>query len=124
MASAEKSALAAVRVLDLTDERAIYGAKLLADMGADTVRPEPTAGDPLRRRGPHQRAADDGSSSLWHAFFASSRCTTALDLATTEGQAQLQHLVDQPTSCWLALVPLASKQQGWMRLGRDGRNSW
>ena len=95
MASAEKSALAAVRVLDLTDERAIYGAKLLADMGADTVRPEPTGGDPLRRRGPHQRTADDGSSSLWHAFFASSRCTTALDLGTTEGQAQLQHLVDQ-----------------------------
>ena len=45
-------ALAGLRVLDLTDERAIYGAKLIADLGADVVRPEPPSGDPLRERGP------------------------------------------------------------------------
>ena len=52
-----------VRVLDLTDERAIYGAKLLADLGAEVVRPEPPGGDPLRERGPRR-----GGASLWHAF--------------------------------------------------------
>ena len=83
-------ALAAVRVLDLTDERAIYGAKLLADMGADVVRPEPPGGEPLRQRGPHHAGA-----SLWHAFFASSRRMVALDPATPEGEARLRHLVDQ-----------------------------
>ena len=41
-------ALHGVRIVDLTDERAIYGAKLLADLGADVVRPEPPEGDPLR----------------------------------------------------------------------------
>ena len=46
-------ALEGVRVIDLTDERGIYGAKLLADLGADVVRPEPITGDPLRARGPH-----------------------------------------------------------------------
>ena len=45
-----EGALSGVRVIDLTDERGIYGAKLLADLGADVVRPEPPAGDPLRSR--------------------------------------------------------------------------
>ena len=44
--------LSGVRIIDLTDERGIYGAKLLADLGADVVRPEPPEGDPLRQRGP------------------------------------------------------------------------
>ncbi len=61
--------LANVRVIDLTDDRAIYAGKLLGDLGAQVVRVEPLAGDPLRHRGPlHENGA-----SLWHAFFASSR---------------------------------------------------
>jgi crotonobetainyl-CoA:carnitine CoA-transferase CaiB-like acyl-CoA transferase len=46
-------ALAGVRVLDLVDERGVYGSKLLADLGADVIRVEPPGGDPLRHRGPH-----------------------------------------------------------------------
>ena len=83
-------ALRAVRVLDLTDERAIYGAKLLADLGADVVRPEPPGGDPLRQRGPF---LDGGGESLWHAFFASSRRSVELDVATSTGKAQLATLL-------------------------------
>ena len=48
--------LSGVRVIDLTDERGIYGAKLLADLGADVVRPEPPEGDPLRQRAGRPRA--------------------------------------------------------------------
>ena len=83
-------ALGRLRVLDLTDERAIYGAKLLADLGADVVRPEPPAGDPLRRRGPHR-----GADSLWYTFFASNRTTVRLDPATEEGRSKLDALVDR-----------------------------
>ena len=46
-----RAALDTVRVLDLVDERGIYGVKLLADVGADVVRVEPPEGDPLRERG-------------------------------------------------------------------------
>ena len=46
--AATEGALSGVHILDLTDERGIYGAKLLADLGADVVRPEPADGDPLR----------------------------------------------------------------------------
>ena len=86
-------ALDGVRVLDLTDERAIYGAKLLADLGADVVRPEPDGGDPLRRRGPFHGVAGT-RDSLWHAFFASSRrfCRIADGKA---GTAQLQALAQR-----------------------------
>ena len=43
-------ALADIRVIDLTDERGIYGTKLLADLGAQVIRPESATGDPLRQR--------------------------------------------------------------------------
>ena len=85
--------LAGLRVLDLTDERAIYGAKLLADLGADVVRPEPPEGDPLRSRGPFTEDADGAEHSLWHAFFASNRRCFAIDLTTDEGTDQLARLV-------------------------------
>jgi crotonobetainyl-CoA:carnitine CoA-transferase CaiB-like acyl-CoA transferase len=78
-----------VRVLDLTDERAIYGAKLLADLGADVVRPEPPGGDALRGRGPRRDA--DGAS-LWYAFFASSRRSLTIDLEDAASRARLAEL--------------------------------
>ena len=89
----KEGALADIRVLDLTDERGIYGAKLLADLGADVVRPEPPEGDPLRARGPHVEGAQQ-KASLWHAFFASSRRFFAVDPSTESGKAKLDQLVD------------------------------
>ena len=87
-------ALDKLRVLDLTDERAIYGAKMLADLGAEVVRPEPPDGDPLRRRGPHVEGTPRGGS-LWHAFFASSRHFVTLEPQTEAGVALLKRLVDR-----------------------------
>ena len=83
--------LAGVRVVDLTDERAIYGAKLIADLGADVVRVEPPEGDSLRARGPHAEGFD---ASLYYAFFASSRRSFVADLETETGQKQFATLVE------------------------------
>ncbi|MEM7366004.1 MAG: CoA transferase [Pseudomonadota bacterium] len=83
-----KGALAGLRVLDLTDERAIYGAKLLADLGASVVRPEPLGGDILRQRGPFL-----GSDSLYHRFFASSRTFITIDPDSRTDVETLQQLV-------------------------------
>lgn len=90
-----EGALAGLHILDLTDERGIYGAKLLADLGADMVRPEPPGGDPLRNRGPHLDGVDEGVSSLWHAFFASNRRFFSVDPATQPGVLQIAKLVDR-----------------------------
>ena len=87
-------ALEGVRVIDLTDERGIYGAKLLADLGADMVRPEPITGDSLRARGPLMQGQATQTSSLWHAFFASNRRFVSLDPATSDGRTQLQNLIN------------------------------
>lgn len=86
-----EGALAGVHILDLTDERGIYGAKLLADLGADMVRPEPPGGDPLRMRGPH--LDDPEKTSLWHTFFASSRRFFSVDPESKAGSQQLRKLV-------------------------------
>jgi crotonobetainyl-CoA:carnitine CoA-transferase CaiB-like acyl-CoA transferase len=93
-------ALIGVRVIDLTDERGIYGAKLLADLGADVIRPEPPEGDPLRHRGPHVEPTQGASTqtdgcdtSLWHAFFASSRRFMNLNLTAQADIAKLRQLV-------------------------------
>jgi len=88
-----EGALAGLRVLDLTDERGIYGAKLLADLGADVVRPEPAEGDPLRKRGPHFEAAGPGATSLWYAFFASNR--RFFTLQDGPAAAQLEALAER-----------------------------
>ena len=85
--------LSGLRVIDLTDERGIYGAKLLADLGADVVRPEPPEGDPLRQRGPLLAADKTAQTAVWHAFFASNRRFFSLDLNAEEGQKQLNQLL-------------------------------
>ena len=79
MASEPTGPLAAVKVVDLTDERAIYGAKLLADLGASTVRIEPLTGDPLRQRGPRLESDPSTGDSLWYAYYGSSRTTLQSD---------------------------------------------
>jgi benzylsuccinate CoA-transferase BbsE subunit len=84
--------LSGVRVLDLTDERGIYGAKLLADLGADVVRPERPEGDPLRRRGPLHGV---NGGSLWYAFFASSRRFLTMDVSIASQRDRLQKLLER-----------------------------
>ncbi|MCC7366550.1 MAG: CoA transferase [Dehalococcoidia bacterium] len=58
--------LAGIRVLDLSDELAVVGPRLLAALGADVVRPEPPGGDSLRRRYPVVTTADGQAESLAH----------------------------------------------------------
>lgn len=84
--------LSGVRVLDLTDERAIYGSKQLADLGADVIRVEPPEGDPLRRRGPFATDGAGNPHSLYYAFYGSNRRSVVLDLESDEGRAQLRRL--------------------------------
>lgn len=84
--------LSGVHVLDLVDERGIYGAKLLADLGADVVRVEPPGGEALRGRGPFAGDERGPTNSLWHAFYASSRRFVTVDPTTDEGRGQLERL--------------------------------
>lgn len=87
--------LAPYRVLDLTDSCGQLGAKLLADLGADTVRVEPPGGSPARHEGPffHDDVRPDRSLS-WFFFNANKRGIT-LNVETEDGRALLRRLVER-----------------------------
>ena len=108
--SAANGALSGVRVLDLTDERAIYGAKMLADLGADVVRPVPPDGDPLGKRGPFCNGA-----SLWHAFFASNRRFVTADAHTPQGESALARLFEEADIALVCGEPFAAQARAASR---------
>lgn len=83
------SALQGIRVIDLT--RILAGpfcTMLLADMGADVIKIESAAGDPVRGQG----AKVDGYSGYFEQFNRNKR-SIVLDLYTEQGKAQLTDLL-------------------------------
>ena len=87
--SKKGGALERTRILDLSDEKSIYGAKILADLGAVTIRPELDRGDPLRKRGPFDETSGE---SLWYTYFASSRKCLLIESTTPDHVSQLNQL--------------------------------
>ncbi len=81
-------ALAGVRVLDAaTNIAGPYGASLLADIGAEVIKIEPLAGDPMRAYPPFC----DGTTTQFAAVNHSKRYV-AIDLRTDGGRALLHEL--------------------------------
>lgn len=90
---AEAGALHDVRVLDLSGEAGQFCGKLLGDFGADVIKIEPPAGDPVRQLGPFYADLVDVDRSLyWHAMNTSKRAIT-LNLETEQGRTLLQRLL-------------------------------
>lgn len=84
--------LRGVRVLDLADESAVFGTKLLSDLGAEVLRVEPPDGDSLRRLAPFAGDTGHPEDSLSHWWFNSGKRSAVLDLATNEGRRRLAEL--------------------------------
>mgnify|MGYP000408640879 CR=1 FL=1 len=84
----ESTALAGLRVLDLTNLLAAPQiAATLADFGADVVKIEPPEGDPLRRIGVQR----GGASPQWALVSRNKRAIT-LDLDQAEGRRVFERL--------------------------------
>lgn len=81
-----------IRVLDLGQYLPGPGAaQLLADMGADVLKVEPPAGDPLRRLDPVNGGAVDGVSPYYRVVNAGKR-VLALDLKSETGKGAFASL--------------------------------
>ncbi|MDH3598853.1 MAG: CoA transferase, partial [Candidatus Tectomicrobia bacterium] len=78
-------ALQGLRVLDLSDEKGQYCTKLMADMGADVIKIEPPAGDPVRRIGPFYHDEEQLDKSLYWFVLNTSKRGVTLDISTPRG---------------------------------------
>ncbi len=66
--------LSLYRVLDLTDEKGLSCAKVLADLGADVIKVEPPGGSSARTIGPFYKDIPHPEKSLfWFAYNANKR---------------------------------------------------
>lgn len=91
--------LSPYRVLDLSDERGILCAKILADLGADVIQIEPPGGSSARRISPFYRDEPGPDSSLFWWSYAANKRSITLNLHTVDGQALLKRLL--PTADFL-----------------------
>ncbi|MCC6176628.1 MAG: CoA transferase [Chloroflexi bacterium] len=86
-------ALSHLRVLDLSDEKGVYAAKLLADLGADTIKIERPSGDPTRQFGPFVDDVPDPGKSLFFFHYNTNKRGITLDIEHPEGRRLLRELV-------------------------------
>ena len=81
------------RILDCTDEPGHLAGKLLAELGAEVIKIEPPAGDPVRRRGPFVGGAEDPERSVPWLAMNTSKLGVTLDLNAPPGRATFLDLV-------------------------------
>lgn len=80
------------RVIDLADERGVYGTKLLADLGADVIRIEPPGGDPMRQLAPFLGNQSGPERSLVFSYMNTNKRSLVADLSATSGMDILREL--------------------------------
>jgi benzylsuccinate CoA-transferase BbsE subunit len=114
------SALADLRVLDLTDLKGALCAKLFGDMGADVIKVEPPSGDPMRDIGPFLDGIPHRERSLLFWFYNTSKRGITLDLSQPAGQEVCQKLAAQVDVVVESFAPgtLANLGLGYAELKR------
>ena len=86
--------LSGLRVLELADEKGQFCGKLMADLGAEVIKIEPTGGERSRTVGPFLNDIPhrDRSLSFWH--YNTSKRGITLNLGTEDGRALFRRLAD------------------------------
>ena len=108
MSGQQGGSLSPYRVLDLTTEPGWLAGRVLADLGAEVIKLEPTGGDPGRRRGPFLDDKPGDDSSLRWLFQNRGKKSVVCDVETEEGRALLKELVKG------ADILLESFAPGWL----------
>jgi crotonobetainyl-CoA:carnitine CoA-transferase CaiB-like acyl-CoA transferase len=111
------SALKGLRIIELAEHVAgEYCAKLLADFGAEVIKVERASGSPTRHMAPFLDDRPGPERSGLFAYLNTNKQSLVLDLETTEGRAQLNHLlagadavIDDHDAQWLSGIGLSSE---------------
>lgn len=93
MAADHTEPLNGVRVLDLADPLAAYGARLLADLGAEVIRVEPVTGRSTVDRAPFWLAAGSPAVSLFERFVNAGKRSVTLEITAPEAEPVLADLL-------------------------------
>ncbi len=86
------SALAHLRVIDLTDLRGALAGRLLADLGADVIKVESPNGDPGRLRPPFAGGAPAADRSLAFLYRNANKRGAVIALDSTAGRGRFAEL--------------------------------
>lgn len=111
-----------VRVIDLADEPLAFGARLLADFGADVIRIEHMAVDALRRRGPHLDS--DPPSLKWerglaHLLYNAGKRSVAVDMRDPALWTALEPVLEHADVLIAPCEPNPALAE-WLEKGRRG----
>jgi len=84
----------AIRIVECGEGvSAAFGAKLLADLGADVIKIESPTGDLTRRRGPFPHSEPDPEKSGLFIYLNANKRGVVADLEHPEGRASLHSLL-------------------------------
>lgn len=91
---ASEGALGDLVVIEIGDGvAAAYAAKMLADLGAETIKVEPPGGCATRRRGPFPQGRTDPEASGLFAYLNTNKLGVRVNLDTEEGRERLEGLL-------------------------------
>jgi len=94
MADKSGSPFGAIKVIECGEGiSAAFGAKLLADLGADVIKLEPPAGDLTRRRGPFPNDNFDPEKSGLFVYLNTNKRGVVADLTHPDGRQLLSRLL-------------------------------
>ena len=100
--------LADITVLDLTDEVTVFGARLLAELGARVIRVEDAKGDGLRSRGPFLRDVAGPERGFAHLLYNAGKESVALDFDASESWETVERLA---RACDVVIGPLGRRPE-------------
>ena len=108
------------RILDLTDEPLAFGARILADFGADVIRIEDQRGDHLRRRDPAIDGEADRLERGWaHLLYNAGKRSVAVDPNDPQTWDAVESILPQYDALLAPLKPGAALA-AWLERGRAG----
>lgn len=100
--------LADVTVLDLSDEATVFGARLLAELGARVIRVEDSRGDAVRSRGPYLNDQPGLERGLAHLLYNAGKESVALDFGAAKTWQTVERIA---RNCDVVIGPLGSRPE-------------